>query len=63
MRFIQSIDAAGAVGIQGVARATSYGRHDADLTIDASPDWSFFLQTEDGEPIEFGASEFLDTRP
>lgn len=63
MRFVQSITAAGAIGILGVARAAVSIRRDADLTIDSATDWPFFLQTEDGEPIEFGASEFLDTRP
>lgn len=63
MRFVQSLQAAGSVGIQGVARATAYGRHDADLAIDVSTDWQFLLQTEDGEPLEGGASEYLDTRP
>jgi len=63
MRFVQSITAAGAIGILGVARAAASIRQDADLTIDASTDWRFLLQTQDGEPITFGASEYLDTRP
>lgn len=63
MRFVQSIEAAGAIGIQGVARVAVSIREDAALTIDTAPDWLFYLQTEDGEPLEGGASEFLDTRP
>jgi len=63
MRFVQSITAAGAIGILGVARAAISIREDADLTIDASTDWPFLLQTQDGEPITFDASEYLDTRP
>lgn len=63
LRFVQSITAAGAIGILGVARAAVSIREDADLTIDASTDWPFLLQTQDGEPITFGASEYLDTRP
>ncbi len=64
MRLVQQIDAAGAVGLQGVIRATSYTRADAAMTIDTSPDWAAYLQTEDGEPIEDGTSgTFLDTRP
>ncbi len=63
MRFVQSITAAGAIGILGVARAAASIRQDADLTIDASTGWLFLLQTQDGEPITFGASEYLDTRP
>lgn len=63
MKLVQSITAAGAIGILGVARAAVSIREDANLTIDASIDWPFLLQTQDGEPITFGASEYLDTRP
>ena len=64
MRLVQQIDTAGAIGLQGVLRATSYTRDDAVMTIDTSPDWAAYLQTEDGEPIEHEASgTFLDTRP
>lgn len=64
MRLVQRITAAGAVGIQGVVRAVSYTRTDATMTIDTSPSWAAFLQTEDGEPIEDGSSgTFLDTTP
>lgn len=64
MRVVQQIGAAGAVGLQGVVRAISYQRQDADLTIDTSPDWPAYLQTEDGEPVSDGdTGTFLDTRP
>ena len=63
MRLIQEIRAAGAVGITGVVRAFAYTRADATMTIDRSPDWAAYLQTEDGEPIEAGDGTFLDTRP
>ena len=64
MRMVQHIAAGGAVGLQGVIRATAYIREDAEMTIDTSPDWAAFLQTENGEPIEDGTSgTFLDTRP
>lgn len=64
MRMVQQIVAAGAIGLQGVLRALSYVREDAAMTIDTSPDWAAYLQTEDGEPIEDGNSgTFLDTRP
>lgn len=63
MRLVQEIRAAGAVGITGVVRALSYTRADATMTIDRSPDWAAYLQTEDGEPIEAGDGSFLDTRP
>lgn len=64
MRLVQQITAAGAIGLQAVLRAISYTRADALLTVDTSPDWAAYLQTEDGEPIEDGATgTFLDTRP
>jgi phage tail P2-like protein len=63
LRLVQQIAVAGAVGIQGVVRALSYTRTDADMVIDRSPEWAFWLQTEDGEPIEAGDGTFLDTRP
>jgi hypothetical protein len=64
MRLVQQITAAGAIGLQAVLRAISYTRADALLTVDTSPGWAAYLQTEDGEPIEDGATgTFLDTRP
>ncbi len=63
MRLVQEIRAAGAVGITGVVRAFAYTRANATMTIDRSPDWAAYLQTEDGEPIEAGDGSFLDTRP
>lgn len=64
MRLVQRISAAGAIGIQGVVRAVSYTRTDAAMTIDTSPSWAAFLQTEDGEPIDDGdTATFLDTTP
>ncbi len=62
MRFVQSVAARGAVGIQSVVRVASFDRQDVALTIDTSPDWAAYLQTEDGEPLQGGASDFLDTR-
>lgn len=64
MRLVQLIDAAGAVGIQGVVRAVSYTRSDAEMTIDTSAGWATYLQTEDGEPLEDPETgSFLDTTP
>jgi phage tail P2-like protein len=64
MRLVQKIEVAGAIGLQGVIRAFSYTRTDAEMTIDTSPSWAGFLQTEDGEPIEDGSTgTFLDTMP
>lgn len=62
LRLVQEIAVAGAVGITGVARAVSYTRSDADLTIDQSPDWAAYLQTENGEPLQSDDATFLDTR-
>jgi len=63
MRVVQQIAVAGAVGIESVARAASYTRTDAAMTIDRSPGWAPLLQTEDGEPIEAGDGSYLDTTP
>ncbi|WP_298808356.1 phage tail protein I [uncultured Sphingomonas sp.] len=63
MRVVQQVAVAGAVGIEGVVRAASYTRSDADMTIDTSLDWAAMLQTEDGEPIEAGDGSYLDTTP
>ncbi len=63
LRMVQSISAAGMVGVVGVVRAVAYVRENAALTIDTSPDWAAYLQTEDGEPLQDDASAFLDTRP
>ena len=64
MRLVQKIDVAGAIGLQGVIRAFSYTRADAEMTIDTSASWASFLQTEDGEPIEdSNTGTFLDTTP
>ncbi len=63
MRLVQSVAAAGAVGVQGALRAAGLLRADATLSTDTSPHWATYLQTEDGEPIEDGAGSFLDTRP
>jgi phage tail P2-like protein len=64
MRMVQQIDAAGAVGLQATLRVLAYLRDDAVMTIDTSPDWAAYLQTEDGEPIEDAdTGAYLDTRP
>ena len=63
MRLIQQVDATGSVAIQAVARVLLWVREDAVMTIDTSPDWAAWLQTEDGEPLQTPAGDFLDTRP
>jgi len=63
MTLAQSIVAGGFVGIQGVGRIFASVPADLDLTIDTSPAWGFYLQTEDGEPMQDDAGGFLDTAP
>lgn len=57
----QSLRLAGGVGVQGAARLAGYTRDDAAFAIDTSPAWGFYLQTEDGEPLQAEAGGFLDT--
>lgn len=63
LRFLQSIDAGGFVGIQAVARVFAMVRQDLDLTTDTSTAWAAYLQTEDGEPLQDGDASYLDTTP
>lgn len=63
LTVVQSIMLEGGVGIQGALRLTSYTREDTLLAVDLSPEWDFYLQTEDGEPLQADAGSFLDTRP
>lgn len=62
-RLVQMIEAAAAIGIQGVGRMVGSLRLPAAATFDASPDWAAYLQTEDGEPLQDSAGSFWDTRP
>lgn len=61
MTVIQSVAAGGFVGIQTVARTFIEARHEMALTVDSSPEWQFYLQTEDGEPLQGADGSFLDT--
>lgn len=63
LTLVQSIIARGSIGIQGAARVATFTRNDAALTIDTSPAWAAYLQTEQGEPIEAGDGTYLDTTP
>lgn len=63
LTVVQSLMLAGGVGVQGAVRITSYSREDADLRTDTSPEWDFYLQTEDGEPFQHEDGSMLDTRP
>lgn len=64
MTLVQALTVAGAVGVQGVARAFIETRQDTALVADTSPAWDFYLQTHDGEPLLDAADgTFLDTAP
>jgi P2-related tail formation protein len=63
MTVVQSIAAGGFIGIQTVARIFVEARQDMALTIDSSPAWAPYLQTEDGEPLQGDDGSFLDTTP
>jgi phage tail P2-like protein len=51
------------VGIQGAGRLADMRRADTIPDFDTSPAWGFYLQTEDGEPLQAEAGSFLDTAP
>lgn len=61
LTVVQSLSLRGGVGVQAAARLALYTRDDADLATDTSPAWDFYLQTEDGEPLQVEAGSFLDT--
>lgn len=61
LTVVQSLMLEGGVGIQGAARLATYRRDDADLAIDTSERWNFYLQTEVGEPLQAEAGTLLDT--
>jgi phage tail P2-like protein len=63
MTVVQSIATGAFVGIQTVARVFAEARQDMALTIDTSPAWALYLQTEDGEPLQDADGSFLDTAP
>lgn len=63
MRLVQSLVTTGEIGVAVVGRAAVYHQDQAVLTTDTSPDWAACLQTEDGEPLQDDADQFLDTRP
>ncbi|MCP4027801.1 MAG: phage tail protein I [Sphingomonas sp.] len=63
LTVVQSLTLAGGVAVQGAARLAGYTRDDAALVIDASPAWEFYLQTEQGEPLQAETGTLLDTSP
>lgn len=42
------------------ARAVEFNRTDVDLTVDTDPVWARLLQTEDGEPLQGDAGDYLE---
>lgn len=63
LTVVQSLTLAGGVALQGAARIAGYTRDDANLLIDTSPAWDFYLQTEEGEPMQAETGTILDTAP
>ncbi|WP_018250785.1 phage tail protein I [Sphingomonas melonis] len=63
LTVVQSLALAGGVAVQGVSRLASYTRDDAALLIDTSPVWDFYIQTEQGEPLQAETGSLLDTAP
>lgn len=63
LTVVQSLALTGGIAIQGAARLTAYTRDDAALLIDHSPAWDFYLQTEQGEPMQAETGALLDTAP
>lgn len=62
MTLVQALTVDGALGVQGVARGFIETRQDMDLVADTSPEWDFYLQTEDGEPLlDATDGSYLDT--
>jgi len=61
MTLVQSLKLQAAVGVYGTARIATWQRETLALTVDSSPDWDTYLQTEDGEPfVAEGGSGFLE---
>ena len=57
----QTLALTSAVAIQGAGRLADVRRADSAPDFDASPTWDFYLQTEDGEPLQAETGSFLDT--
>ena len=63
LTVVQSLTLSSGVGMQGEVRLAGYTRDDADLLIDESPRWTFYLTTEQGEPLQAETGTLLDTAP
>ncbi|MCC2976242.1 phage tail protein I [Sphingomonas sp. PL-96] len=59
----QTLALTSAVGLQGAGRLVDVRRADTTPDFDTSPAWGFYLQTEDGEPLQAETGDFLDTTP
>jgi phage tail P2-like protein len=58
-QLVQTLMTAGQIGLVSAARSATYLREDGIGTPDTSQPWTTFLQTEDGEPIQTEAGDFL----
>ena len=63
LTVVQSILVEGAIGIEGIVRIAAFTRSSLAIAADTSPLWAGYLQTEDGEPLQDDADDFLDTAP
>lgn len=61
LTVVQSLMMQGGIGIQTAARLASYTREETALLVDTSPVWDFYLQTEEGEPMQAETGSILDT--
>lgn len=61
LTVVQSLTMESGVAIQGVVRLAAFTRDEANLLIDPSPTWEFFLTTEEGEPLQAETGTLLDT--
>jgi len=63
LTVVQSLTLDSDVALQGAVRLAGYKREEADLLIDTSPAWDFYLTTEEGEPLQAETNTLLDTAP
>ncbi len=61
LTVVQSLTLMSNVAVQGSVRLAGYTRDDANLLIDNSPAWDFYLTTEQGEPLQAETGTLLDT--
>ena len=61
LTVVQTLTLESDVAVQGSVRIAGYTRDDANLLIDPSPRWNFYLTTEEGEPLQAETGTLLDT--